>query len=301
LEPRLREASRRGDFAEAKRLTFDIQSVLRPTGHETRLQKAKNWLFEAALEAGETRTAVAGFEGVRRKVRKKTRAYLNATVLLAVAHLRLRDVTSAEPLIREALTLEDNITSERKRAQFRVQVVKRLEIEYLVALLADESLKQLEAETVLDEAARLVSSKTEDDILGYLADGVPLQRVEEALRLYSYSRGLLPPSERKLLPSPSEKRMKRKIGGTIWEAVKRVIWRALCDPSSDMHQMWFEKGLKTAVDYRAVAGAVTAALAGMRIGYFGLAVAASAIVIKTGVEVFCEITDYAGVMIAPHE
>jgi hypothetical protein len=48
------------------------QTLLRPTGHETRLQQAKAWLFEAAMEAGELDTAELGFIGVRKKTAQGT-------------------------------------------------------------------------------------------------------------------------------------------------------------------------------------------------------------------------------------
>lgn len=301
LEPRLREASRTGDFDSAKRHTLDIQNVLRPTGHETRLQRAKNWLFQAALEAGDLQTAISGFEGVRQKVSRQTRVYLEATVLLAITHLRARNVQAAEPLIRESLTLEDNIKSDRKREQFRVRVVERLELEYLLALLADDSLRRPDVDEVHDSAADLIRSGNDDDILAYLGRSMPARQIEEARRLYAFSRKLLPPRQQRLLPSPKEKKKARKVGGTVWEATKRVVWRALCNPKSDLYKMWFDRGVKPAADYRVVAGAVTAALAGANIGYFALAASASAFVIKMGVEVFCESTEELGIMIARHE
>lgn len=301
LEPALREASRRGEYRKARRLTAEIQGVLRPTGHETRLQRAKNWLFEAALESGELRTAISGFEGVRGKVRRSTRVYLEATVLLAIAHLRAREVAAAKPLIAEALTLEDNIKSERKREQFRVRIVKRLEAEYLLALLADKTLPPLRPELVVDEAGKLLMSGTEDDILAYLGAGMPHAEVEEARQLYEYSRKLLPPAQQRLLPSPEKKRQKRQEGRTVWDAAKRVIWRALCDPKSDLYKMWFQGGVRPMTDYKMIAGAVAAALAGASIGYIALAAAGTAFVLKAGVEVFCEVTSDDTVMIAAHE
>jgi len=301
LEPRLRDAARRGEYAAARRYAAQIQGLLRPTGHETRLQKAKAWLFEAALEAGELRTAIAGFEGIRMKVKKTTRVYLEATVLLAITYLRAREREAAEPLIREALTLERNITSERKRTQFRVRIVKRLEAEYLLALLADASLPTLLPEEIQREAGRLLMSLNEDEILAYLGDHMPGNEVEEALQLYASSRKLLPPRQQRLLPSPSAKKNGRATGTTVWAAARRVIWRALCDPENDIYKMWFDKGLRPAADYKIIAAAVAAALAGAQIGYFALAAAGTAFVVKFGVEVFCENTKDPGIMIAPHE
>lgn len=48
LEPMLQKATDSGNYEEAKRVTLEIQQLLRPTGHETRLMQAKNWLFETA-------------------------------------------------------------------------------------------------------------------------------------------------------------------------------------------------------------------------------------------------------------
>jgi hypothetical protein len=66
----LRAAAAAGDYAKAKIFTGEIQKVLRPTGHETRLMQAKNWYFEAALAAGNIEEAAAGFIGVRGKNRE---------------------------------------------------------------------------------------------------------------------------------------------------------------------------------------------------------------------------------------
>src|SRR5262245_23460823 len=101
LEPALREAAGRGDHSAAKGFAADIQPVLRRTGHETRLMQAKNWLFEAALVAGELDTAKAGFIGVRAKTNSKTRVYLEATALLALCFIREGVLDKAEPLMAE--------------------------------------------------------------------------------------------------------------------------------------------------------------------------------------------------------
>ena len=69
LEPALRQAVKLGKYERAQLLTHEIQDVLRPTGHETRLMQAKNWLFEAALESGNLEFAISGFQGVRKKPR----------------------------------------------------------------------------------------------------------------------------------------------------------------------------------------------------------------------------------------
>lgn len=88
LEPALRTAVYAADYKLAKIIAIDIQEILRATGHETRLMKSKNWLFEAALNANELHTAEAGFLGIRKKTAETTRVHLEATALLIVCLLR---------------------------------------------------------------------------------------------------------------------------------------------------------------------------------------------------------------------
>src|SRR5579875_464880 len=64
IEPALRQAALSGDFESAKLHAAELQSLLRPTGHEARLMQAKNWLFEAAMGAGHLDLAESGFMGV---------------------------------------------------------------------------------------------------------------------------------------------------------------------------------------------------------------------------------------------
>src|SRR6266566_719106 len=117
LEPALQNAVRLGNYGLAKRITSDIQDVLRPTGHETRLMQAKAWLFEAAMGAGELDIAESGFVGIRQKTAQGTRIHLEATALLAICYLRKNRLDLAEPFIAEALKRDKNISSpERRRA-----------------------------------------------------------------------------------------------------------------------------------------------------------------------------------------
>lgn len=88
LEPMLMLAATARDYEKAKDITLRIQNILRPTGHEMRLMQAKNRLFEIAMESGNINIAISGFTGIRQKVSKRTRLYLEATTLLAICYLR---------------------------------------------------------------------------------------------------------------------------------------------------------------------------------------------------------------------
>ena len=103
LEPNLRNAVQNGDYDLAKQIVNEIQSLLRQSGHETRLMQSKNWLFEAAMESGNLQFAIAGLTGVQKKCNPRTRVYLEATALLAICHIRNENIDSAEPLIAKVL------------------------------------------------------------------------------------------------------------------------------------------------------------------------------------------------------
>ena len=67
-----------------------------------------------------------------------------------------------------------------------------------------------------------------------------------------------------------------------------MIWRSLCDPESDVYKMWFSSGMRELFDKKYLAAAIVSGLSGMRVGLYAMAVYASALVIKMGLDVFCD-------------
>jgi hypothetical protein len=263
----------------------------------------KNWLFEAALEAGKiTSVAIPGFIGVRSKTKPTTRVYLEATALLAVCYLRLDNFEKAEPYMAEALRRHVNIPSLQRRAQFRRRMIDRFEGEWVLASLrAFGRYEAMEPGEVQDEAGRLVATHAEEDIFESVGRTVPPELVERIFRVYDFARLQVPPVEQRYLPSSKERRRQKEVGRTVLDAVKTVVWRSLCDPQSDVYKMWFNAGLQTVVDKKVVGGAVVLALTGMSIGWFALAASVTAIVFKMGIEVFCEACKPEGLMIGLKE
>jgi hypothetical protein len=302
LEPVLRSAARRGDFETAKRVATEIQAVLRPTGHETRLMQAKNWLFEAALEAGKTSIAVAGFMGVRNKSSATTRVFLEATALLAICHLRRGDFESAEPFMADAIRREYNIASAQRRAQFRRRMIDRFEAEWVVATLrAAGRFEAMDPSAVQDEAGRMVRTKGDDEILEQVGRSVTPEIVERIFRVYDFARNQVPPVEQKYLPSGQERRRQKEVGRTLTEAVKKVVWRSLCDPSSDIYKLWYASGFEAVINKKVIGTAVVMALGGIGVGWFVLAASVSAMIFKMGIEVFCEVAKPKSLMIGLDE
>lgn len=125
--------------------------------------------------------------------------------------------------------------------------------------------------------------------------------MDRLLQVYEFSRKQLPSAERRLLPSPEQKRKSREVGQTVFEAAKRVVWRSLCDPESDVYDMWYNKGLMVALDKKVIGAAIASAMSGLGVGTYALAVPVTAIVIKMGVEVFCEAYEPESLMIGLEE
>jgi hypothetical protein len=297
LEPALRDAVRRGDYEFAKRVTADIQVVLRPTGHETRLMQAKSWLFEAALEADRLETAISGFQGVRQKMSPKTRIYLEASALLAICHLRRRDLDRAEPLMAEVLRNEDVISSERRRRQFRLRIIARFEEEGVLAALVGPTFEPLNLERVQEEDGRIVQTQTEDEILAIIGREVPPEVIKVLLRIHEFAGRQLPAADVKLLAPARTVIEKTAVGRTIYNATTRVVWRSLCDPTSEVYKMWCSEGMMAIIDKKFLTASIVTAMAGMKLGAFALAAALAAMVFKMGLEVFCDVARPSSVMI----
>ena len=304
LEPVLRTAAKRGDYGTAKRIAAEIQDVLRPTGHETRLMQAKNWLFEAAMEAGKVASvAVPGFVGVRKKMSVGTRVYLEATALLAICHLRLNDLEKAEPYMAEALKRgEKNITSDRRRAQFQRRMIDRFEAEWVLATLrVRQPFEALDPVQVENEAGRMVATMTEDEMMERLGTTVPSEIVDTIYRVYEFAHSQLSPADQKYLPSPKDRRKQKEVGKTVYDAAKEVVWRSLCDPENDVYKLWNEAGVEAVVNKKVVGVAVVAALGGLTIGWLGLATALTAMIFKMGLQVFCKVSEPRMLMISKSE
>lgn len=296
LEPALRNAARIGDYPSAQRITGEIQLLLRPTGHETRLQQDKAWLFEAAMEAGELKTAELGFIGIRKKTVSGTRIYLEATALLAICYLRNDRLDLAEPMIAETLKRDKNIGSKARRRKFIRTVVKRFEEEGALASLKGYGNEQLDPDELQSDAGAMIQTLTEDEVFANLGKSLPKKTVAYLLKIDEFARGQLPSAEVRYLPLPEDLVKHSELGRTVFSSIRRVLYRSLCDPESDVYKAWFNQGFMTVLNKRYFGIAVMTTLAGMSIGIKALGVSATALLIKLGIEVFCERYKPSGIM-----
>jgi len=250
--------------------------------------QAKNWYWEATLEAGKLKTAELGFIGVRKKVGTGTRIYLEATALLAICYIRQRELEKAKPHIAETLQRVRSIQSLQQRDRFRRRVVHRFEEESVIVGLHGMGSDILDVNEIDAKVGPVVERTDEREIFRSLGNVVPAETLDILQEVRNYSRALLTQDERRALPSPQTLARAIDHGETVFSALRRAVWRGLCDRESEIYQDWLQRGLKALLGDKKLTAAVTAALAGMKIGYMWIAVYVTALVLRLGIEVYCD-------------
>ncbi|MCK4826025.1 hypothetical protein KA005_60315 [bacterium] len=299
LEPKLRLSAKYGNFSEAERIIKIIQSLFINNRNHYRVLQAKNWFFQAALEDNRIDFAIRGFESVRIRANDNTRTYLEATILLGICHLRRREIGLAKKLIRESILRINNVTSDERRHQLQKRIIQRIELECILGQLYTESAQILNPEDLHKEAVQLLQTKSDQEIFGMVGANIPQGALELTQEIKNYSVKLLPIRDQKLLASPSSISV-YELGKKAVETVKRVGWRAVCDPESEIYNLWknqvpefFNKGY--------FASAVAATCAKFSIGLPILAVGVVAILMKYSAAEFCERFRPQDIMISRNE
>lgn len=287
LEPQLKSCVRSADLGKAKKITAKIQNLLRPTGHETRVLQAKNWLYETAMEANSLTFAKMGFEGTIQKSNPRTRLNLEAASLLAICYLREGNFDKARELIVRSVENINNIASDERREQFHKRLIERLEEESILVGLVDEFSAPLKLKDVDDQAVKLVMTKSENQIYLEMGRAVPQKSVDLLADVRETYTLRLPAPDRKMLPPPISDDNKEELGKRASSALKRVAWRAICSPESDVYKAW-SQGLSVVYDKKYIAGAIVASFNSVNISAVMIAASAAALAIKFGAEVFCE-------------
>lgn len=286
LEPKLRYAAKYGNYSEAEKTIKDIQSLFLNNRDHWRVLQAKNWFFQAALEDNKVDYAIRGFESIRIRANDNTRTYLEATILLGIGYLRMNKIDLAKQYIRESILRINNVTSDERRHQLQKRIVKRIEFECILGQLQTESVQILKPKELHEKAVKLLQTKSEQDIYGMVGKEVPQGALQLTQEIKKYSVKLLPFGDQKLLaPPPSMSTY--EFGKKVVETVKRVGWRAVCNPESEIFNLWqnqvpeiFNKGY--------FASAMAATCVKFSIGLPILAVGVVAILMKYSASEFCE-------------
>jgi hypothetical protein len=142
----------------------------------------------------------------------------------------------------------------------------------------------------------MVAQKTIDDIYLFLGKSTPKLTKDILFQIDDFAKNQLTSAERKMLPPPSDMIKDEIVGKTVFQSLKRVIYNSLCDPKSEVYQAWFKNGMAIVLDKKYISTAVVAALTGLGIGFKALAVSFVALVIRFGLDVYCEHNKPTGIM-----
>lgn len=289
LEPKLKNTIAERDYNSAKSLTVDIQNVLRPTGHYTRLAKSKNAFYELALETNHLDTAITGLISNRKIVSSTTRLYLEASALLAICYLRKKNLRKAKPLISEVLKNDSVIKTDRTRKKFRKEIIERFDEEIALYSLKEKIQEHFTEEELESEIIMLMrTNKSEDQLFKLIGQTVPQNTKFLLFEVHQFSTNQLPSAEKIALPSPDQKIKDKEIGKTVFQSVKRVIYNSLCDPNSDIYKAWFNDGMKIVLSKGYIRSTILASMASIGVGIKMIVAYAAALVMKLGLEVYCE-------------
>jgi len=288
LEPALSTAASKGDLELAKRIILDLQNIYLSTGNESKLMQAKVRLFEAYMEAGNFKYAEDGLIGIRQRANKTTRTFLEATALLAICYLRMKDLMKAKPLIKDVLVNDKVIKSVDKRKHFRAAIIERFDEEGLLfTLMVDNASEGLNAEEIEKEAGLLIRTNlSEEELFENIGSIVPNNAKDILLSIDEFAKKQLPSAERLALPSSTQMIENKKVGKTMFSSVKRVIYKSICDKDNEIYKSWYSNGLTGFTSLVSVV--VSEALKNISIGAKAIIAAVVALIIKFGLAVYCE-------------
>lgn len=297
LEQDLKYAVHLGNTDRAIEIATKIQELFPNKWRKHhRLLRSKLWAFESCLDANRLSYAQRGFIGVRKLSAPNTRLYIEASSLLAVCHLRSKDTDSAKALIKEVIGKINNISSEITRHQFQKRLIERIEEECILTELIGTNNLPMDVEEVQAKAILLIQRNSDAEIYKLIGDSVPKASINLLHDVRNYSLELLPPPDRKLLPSPDKSETPQKIGKTTFAIIKRIAWKTFCNPDSTIYKLWKEKVNKV-FNEGYFSAAVITTMGDFKIGIPLLASGISALVMKYTAEEFCELSKPKGLMI----
>jgi hypothetical protein len=288
LEPKLENAIRERDYKTAKSLVVDIQNILRPTLHYVRLCQSKNKLFELAIELDDFDFAISGLKSNLQTLNERTRIHLETTSLLAICYVRMQDIEKAKPLIKEVLNNKTVIKSERTRQIFHSEIINRFNEEVALCTLKSINKPVYDEVEIEKEVVRIIQNLTEEDIFTQIGESSPKATKDLIFLVYDFSTKQLPYRERLALPSPDQKIKDAEVGLTVFQSVKRVVYNSLCSPDSDIFKAWFNNGMQLVLTKGYIRTAVISCLVSLGIGIKMIAASIIALIMKFGIEIYCE-------------
>lgn len=288
LATQFKKAIQNKNITDAKIVISDLQQVLRTLGKTTRLVEFKNQLFELALEEQDYDFAINGFLSNRTLVNDATRLHLESTALLAIAYLRKNEIEKAKPFIREVLQNKKVIKTDATREKFNKEIIARFDEECALASLKSNNKIEVNIDDLHSEVIKAINTLTDEQL--YIAIGKTLPKLTKDLlfEVDKFSKNQLTYKEQKMLPSPEELIKDEPAGRTVFTAFKRVVYKSLCDPTSEVYKAWYSNAVGSVVDKKYITAAVALALSGQNIGLTALVISVAALVLRFGLDIYCE-------------
>lgn len=300
LESDLQRAVSKGSSQEALEIATKIQILFGEDRRHSRLLRAKLQAFEACLDTNQLVYAESGFSGIRQLASNQTRLYLEASALLAVCYLRLKQPEKAKPLIQEILERINNIRSDTRRHQFQERLIHRIEEECVLSDVIGRNEGELIPAEIHVKAVQLLQTSSEDEILKLIGNSLPSSTISLLRNVRGYSIAQLSPPDQKLLPSSKDVEIPKNIGKTVFAVIRRIGWKTLCDPESSIYKAWSKRVPEVYSDtYFATALATT--FANWKIGIPMLVSGTVALVMKYSAQEFCNWAKPKGLMIGRGE
>ena len=288
LLPQYKKAIQDQNLIFAQNLIVDINPLLKQLNKTTQLVELKNALFELAMIQGQPKYAIEGLLINQKFVNKKTRLHLEGSALLAIAYLRLNDLISAKPFIIEVLKNKNIIKSETTRRKFNKEIIERFDEEAALYSLRNGIPLTYNLDEIHSLVLRAIETKTNNELYIEMGLSLPKATKDILFQVDEFSKKQLTFDERKLLPSPVDLISNDEAGRTVFSAFKRVVYKSVCDPNSEVYKGWYTNGVGSILDKKFITGAVVAKLSGYGIGSIALIIAAVALLIRFGLDIYCE-------------
>jgi len=269
LMPQFKKAINEKSLLNAKTVISDLQPVLRSLNKTTKLVEVKNQFFELALEEQEHDLAIDGFLSNRRLISNTTRLHLEATALLAIAYLRKNEIEKAKPFIKEVLQNKNVIKTERTREKFNKEIIARFDEECALVSLKTDKKIELNVDKIYEDV-NAVNSLTDKQLYSLIGKALPKLTKALLFEVDKFSKNQLTYEEQKFLPSSEEIIKDEQAGRTVFSAFKSVVYKSLCDPSSEVYKIWYSNMVGVVIDKKYITTAIAVALTGSGIGIMAL-------------------------------
>lgn len=102
--------------------------------------------------------------------------------------------------------------------------------------------------------------------------------------------------EQKLLPSSQETIKGEITGRTVFASFKRVLYKSICDPQSEVYKVWYTNGIGEFHNKRLVTGSIMGSLAGIGLCNIVIIISAAALLLRFGLDIYCDRYKPSGVM-----